>query len=154
MSTSLLFSPSLLPSCHLSISSLSACLSLTSSLSSPTAPLLPVSLCAYPHTPLSTSSDPSLCPPPPPSHPPTCLPGSLSIPSRTRRPCSGSLRTPASSPRPWSWTVSASSGTTSQSSPPREVSGRCFLGWGLGGGGWGWSCTLSKALCLYTCVIS
>lgn len=56
-----------------------------------------------------------------------CVPGSPLILSQTRRRCSVSPQTQASSPPPWSWTGSGSTGTTSPSSPPREVRGHSFL---------------------------
>lgn len=55
------------------------------------------------------------------------FPGFPLILSQTRRLCFVSPRTPASSPRPWSWTGSASTGTTLPSSPPREVRDHSLL---------------------------
>lgn len=65
---------------------------------------------------------PFLLPPPTPTPTPCPFLGSPLIPSQTQRLCSASPQTPASSPRPWNWTGSGSTGTTSLSSPHRGVS--------------------------------
>lgn len=77
-------------------------------------------------------------PPPPPPHLlalsicspwlspllPLCVAGTPSTPSRTPRLCSASPLTRDPSARWWNWTARRSSGTTSQSSPRREVRAR------------------------------